>query len=108
MIAQKIAYDFTANLTLLSTENGGRKRSVFSHYRPSFSFGSKQHFSGEIEFSQIHELQPGQTTVVRVKLLPSRHVSEHLKTGDTFRIFEGEKVVGMGMIKSVDNERFCE
>jgi len=30
------AYHFTAVLSLFSTENGGRKKPVFDHFRPSF------------------------------------------------------------------------
>ena len=108
MIEHKIAYNFTATLSLLPTEQGGRKKPVFSHYRPSFSFGSKQHFSGEITFEDNIELLPGGSTTATVKLLPSRHISEHLKPGTMFKIFEGEKVVGMGFIKSIDDERFVD
>jgi len=56
MIAHKIAYNFTAILSLLPTKEGGRKKPVMNHYRPSFSFGSKQHFSGEIVFIDADEI----------------------------------------------------
>ncbi len=108
MITHKIAYNFTATLSLLPTDQGGRKKPVFDHYRPSFSFGSKQQYSGEIIFSGSDELQPGPSPTAPVKLLPSRHISEHLKPGVMFKIFEGEKVVGMGLINSIDNERYIE
>jgi translation elongation factor EF-Tu-like GTPase len=108
MITHKIAYNFTATLSLLPTDQGGRKKSVFNHYRPSFSFGSKQHYSGEIIFPCLNELQPGHSTTAKVKLLPSRHISEHLKPGEMFKIFEGEKIVGMGFINSIDDERYID
>ena len=106
MITHKIAYNFTAELSLLSTSSGGRKKPVYNHYRPSFSFGSKQHFSGEIIFPDLNELQPGNSAIATVKLLPSRNISENLKAGAMFKILEGEKVVGMGIINSIDDERF--
>jgi len=108
MTPHKIAYNFTATLSLLSTNQGGRKKPVFNHYRPSFSFGSKQHYSGEIIFPHSDELQPGHSTTAKVKLLPSRHINEHLKPGGMFKIFEGEKVVGMGFINTIDDERYIE
>jgi elongation factor Tu len=108
MVIHKIAYDFTAALSLLPTNQGGRKKPVFNHYRPSFSFGSKQHFSSEIIFPDSTELQPGNFTTAKIKLLPSRHISEHLKPGTLFKIFEGEKVVGLGIINSIDDERYIE
>ena len=108
MITHKIAYNFTATLSLLPTDQGGRKKPVFDHYRPSFSFGSKQHYSGEIIFPNAGELQPGHSAIAMVKLLPSRHISEYLKQGVMFKIFEGEKVVGMGLINSIDDERYID
>jgi len=54
------------------------------------------------------KLQPSNSASAKVKLLPSRHISEHLKAGDVFKMFEGEKVVGLGMIHSIDSERFVE
>jgi translation elongation factor EF-Tu-like GTPase len=108
LIIHKIAYNFTAALSLLPTDQGGRKNPVFNHYRPSFSFGSKQHFSGEIIFSNTVELHPGNAAIAKIKLLPSRHINEHLKPGTLFKIFEGEKVVGMGIINSIDDERHID
>lgn len=108
MITHKIAYNFTAILSLLSTSQGGRKKPVFDHYRPSFSFGSRQHYSGEIIFPGSKELQPGSSATAQIKLLPSRHITEQLKPGAMFKIFEGEKVVGMGIINSIDEERYVD
>jgi translation elongation factor EF-Tu-like GTPase len=108
MITQKIAYNFTATLSLLPTIQGGRKKPVYDHYRPSFSFGSKQHYSGEITFPLSNELNPGDTATAVVKILPSRHITEHLKSVDMFKIFEGEKVVGFGIITTIDEERYLD
>ncbi|MFP5042452.1 hypothetical protein [Parasediminibacterium sp. JCM 36343] len=104
MITHKITYNLTAILPLLPTSHGGKKRHVFNNFRPSFSFGSKQHFSDEISFPDIDELQAGNSATVKINLLPSRHISENLKSGVMFKIFEGEKVVGMGIINSIDNK----
>ena len=108
MTSHEIAYNFTATLSLLPTDQGGRKKPVFNHYRPSFSFGSKQHYSGEIIFSSVNELQPLHTATAQIKLLPSKHISEHLKPGVTFKIFEGQKIVGIGLISSIDVERYID
>lgn len=97
----KIAYNFSALLSLLPTENGGRKRAVYDHYRPSFSFSTTNHVSGEITFVGRHELQPGETAAIEVKLLSSRYVPAKLKSGDPFTIVEGDKVVGTGVIREI-------
>ena len=100
----KTVYNFTALLSLLPTQNGGRKRPVYNHYRPSFSFSTINEFSGEITFIGHEELIPGGTATVDVKLLPSRYVPLNLKSGDSFTIMEGDKVVGMGVIQEIKDE----
>src|SRR5579872_3823518 len=104
MTQYKIAYNFTAILSLFPTENGGRKKPVYNHYRPSFVFSTHQHFSGEISFVNRQELQPGETANVVVKLLPSRHIRQNLKSGDSFTIVEGDKIVGSGVIQRIEQE----
>ena len=99
-----IVYNFLTTLSLLPTEAGGRKKSVFSHYRPSFSFNTKQHFSGEVVFVQVEELHPGETAMAEVRLLPSRYIRHNLKSGDTFAISEGNKIVGTGVIRRIDKK----
>ena len=104
MTPYKIAYNFIATLSLFPTQNGGRKKPVFNHYRPSFAFSTQQHFSGEVSFPDILELQPGETATAVVKLLPSRHIRQNLKSGDAFTILEGDKVVGAGVIQRIEQE----
>ncbi len=104
MRAYKTVYNFTALVSLLPTENGGRKRPVYNHYRPSFSFNTANQFSGEIAFIGQEELKPGATAGIEVKLLPSRYVPQKLKGGDSFTIMEGGKVVGTGVIQEIRDE----
>ena len=101
MTTDKIAYSFVASLSLLPSDEGGRKRPVFSHYRPVFSFNTKQYFSGEIELINKDELFPGETSPINVRLLPSKHIRHNLSPGDAFAIHEGERIVGLGFIKTV-------
>jgi translation elongation factor EF-Tu-like GTPase len=104
MIQHEITYSFTATLSLFPTENGGRKKPVYDHYRPSFSFSTLKHFSGEISFPTLKELQPGNTATAIIKLLPSRHIRQNLKSGDAFTILEGDKIVGTGVIQQIEQE----
>ncbi len=97
-------YSFTAILSLFPTEQGGRKRPVYDNYRPSFSFNSANHFSGEVSFPNLEELKPGETATAKVNLLPSKHISQHLKIGDSFSILEGQKVVGTGVIQEIQKD----
>lgn len=99
-----ITYNFTATVTLFPTGNGGRKKPVFNHYRPSFSFNTLNHVSGEMSFPDKGELRPGGTAIADVKLLPSKHIRTNLKAGDSFTMLEGDKVIGTGVISKVKHE----
>jgi elongation factor Tu len=104
MTAYKTTYNFIATLSLFPTENGGRKKPVYDHYRPSFAFNSINQFSGEVSFPNLEELMPGGTATANVKLLPSRLISQKLRSGDSFTILEGDKVVGTGVIVQIEQE----
>lgn len=101
-MSQLTICSFTDILSLFPTEKGERKRPIYDNYRPSFSFNSINHFSGEISFPGLDELKPGETATAKVKLLPSKHVSHHLKVGDSFSLLEGRKVVGTGVIQEIE------
>lgn len=100
-----ITYNFTAILSLFPTELGGRKKPVYDNYKPSFSFNSRNHVSGEISFTESKELKPGESATVTVKLLPSRVLRHNLKSGDSFSIHEGAKVIGSGIIQRIIEDR---
>lgn len=104
MMSHLTIYSFTAILSLFPTEQGGRKRPIYDHYRPSFSFNSANHFSGEVSFPELAEVKPGDTATAMVKLLPSKHITQHLKIGDSFTILEGQKVVGTGVIQEISKD----
>ena len=104
MTANRTAYHFKAILSLFPTVNGGRKKPVYDHYRPSFSFGSSNYFSGEVSFIDLDELEPGGTAIANIKLLPSRNIRQNLKSGDSFTILEGDKIVGTGVIREIQDE----
>jgi translation elongation factor EF-Tu-like GTPase len=38
----EVAYNFQAKITLFATQSGGRKKSIFSGYKPSFVFNSQK------------------------------------------------------------------
>ena len=95
-------YKLTAKITLLPTELGGRKKSVTTGYRPSFSFNTLNHYSGEIILLATSELKPGDSAQAQIRLLPARTIKKSLKPNDTFAITEGSKTIGSGIIVTVD------
>lgn len=98
-MTSEYAYILTAKIALFPTENGGRKKPVYSGYRPSFTFNSLKHYSGEIEILGKNELRPGESSSVKIKLLPAKTIRRTLKKNDAFTINEGNKVVGSGVIE---------
>lgn len=100
-MSSKITYDLQAKISMFPTEMGGRKSPVATGYRPAFSFGSSEHFSGVIRLLKSKELKPGDTGKVIIKLLPARHLRHNLKPNDSFTLTEGSKTVGSGIIEKV-------
>jgi translation elongation factor EF-Tu-like GTPase len=98
-------YKFRAKITLYSGKMGGRAKPIYSGYRPSFVFNSKKHYSGEIHLLEKDELKPGETSRVRVRLLPAQTIRT-LKPNDAFTISEGNKTVGAGVIESVEVKNY--
>lgn len=94
-------YTFEATITLLPSENGGRRKPVFNGYRPSFAFNTLQHYSGEIRLIGRTQLNPGETTRAKIKLLPAKTIRKNIRAADSFTINEGGRVVGTGGIQKV-------
>ncbi len=91
-------------LSLFPTQDGGRKKPVYNYYKPSFSFNTQQHFSGEMSLVNKQELNPGDTAIALIKLLPSRHIRQNRKSGDAFTILEGDRIIGTGVIQKIEIE----
>lgn len=100
----KLSYNLTAIITLFPTEQGGRKRPVYSGYRPNFGFNTQQHYCGEIELLNTKKLVPGGTSQVYIRLLPARTIRKNLKPDDAFVITEGAQPIGAGVIEKVEKE----
>lgn len=98
----EITYSLQATITLFPTINGGRKKPVYTGYKPSFAFNTEKHYSGEIRLIGKTELRPGQTSKVHIKLLPAKTIRKNLKPMDAFSITEGNKPIGSGIIDKVD------
>ena len=97
-MTSEITYDIHAMITLLPTANGGRSKSIFSGYKPAFTFNTIKHYCGELTLTKKKELKPGEIGEVIVRLLPAVTLKKNLKLNDSFTIFEGNKAVGHGII----------
>lgn len=99
-MASEYQYDFTAYISLLPSNLGGRTKNIYSGFRPSFTFKTERHYSGELFFDIPELLKPGNNGIVTIKLLPALSIPKNLGVNDTFKIFEGSHVIGTGIIKS--------
>lgn len=97
----EILYDIEVFIRLTPTERGGRKKPIYNGYKPSFTFDSQKHFSGEIHLLDKRELMPGESAHALVKLLPALNIKPDLRIGDNFSIFEGSKLVGLGDVENI-------
>jgi elongation factor Tu len=94
----EITYSFRAKITLLPTKDGGRKKPIFSGYKPAFVFNTQTQYCGEIQLIDKQELNPGETTQVEIKLLPARTLRKNLHINTAFTLVEGHKIIGDGTI----------
>ena len=93
--------DIEAEITFLTTEEGGRQTPAFSGYRPQFYYDGQdwdaiQHYVGVIE-----PVYPGQTVTAHVSFLSPQHHVGKLYPGKEFLVREGQHVVGRGKVTKI-------
>lgn len=96
---QDIVAHIIVELSLLSTDHGGRKSPVSSGYRPQFYYDG-QDWDASHEYS-IESLHPGQSTNANLTFFePKNHIGR-LYPSQAFLIREGNRVVGYGRVLEV-------
>jgi elongation factor Tu len=86
--------EFTAQVYVLSKEEGGRHTPFFNNYRPQFYFRTTD-VTGEVQLPAGTEMaMPGDNTEMTVKLIAPIAMSEGLR----FAIREGGRTVGAGRV----------
>ncbi|MEY2617652.1 MAG: putative Elongation factor Tu [Pseudomonadota bacterium] len=88
---------FTAEIYVLSKEEGGRHTPFFNNYRPQFYFRTTD-VTGSIELPKDKEMvMPGDNVTITVKLIAPIAMEEGLR----FAIREGGKTVGSGVVAKI-------
>ena len=88
---------FTAEVYVLSKEEGGRHTPFFNNYRPQFYFRTTD-VTGSIELPKDKEMvMPGDNVQITVKLIAPIAMEEGLR----FAIREGGRTVGAGVVAKV-------
>ena len=88
---------FTANVYVLSKDEGGRHTPFFSNYRPQFYFCTTD-VTGTITLAEGVEMtMPGDNAVMEVELIQPIAMEEGLR----FAIREGGRTVGAGVVDKI-------
>jgi len=94
--------DIEAEITLLTTEEGGRQTPAFSGYRSQFYYDGHD-WDAVQNYIGVTEVYPGQTVTAELAFLnPQCHV-EKLFPGKEFLLREGQRVVGRGKVTKILN-----
>ncbi|MBF0780339.1 MULTISPECIES: elongation factor Tu [unclassified Granulicatella] len=89
---------FTAEVYVLTKEEGGRHTPFFSNYRPQFYFRTTD-VTGVVELPAGTEMvMPGDNVTVTVELIHPIAIEE----GTKFSIREGGRTVGAGVVASIE------
>jgi elongation factor Tu len=88
---------FTAEIYVLSKEEGGRHTPFFNNYRPQFYFRTTD-VTGAVELAKDKEMvMPGDNVQITVKLINPIAMEEGLR----FAIREGGRTVGAGVVAKI-------
>ena len=89
--------DFSAEVYVLSKDEGGRHTPFFANYRPQFYFRTTD-VTGEVILPEGTEMvMPGDNVTIGVKLIAPIAMDEGLR----FAIREGGRTVGSGVVSSI-------
>ena len=86
-----------AELYVLSTEEGGRRKPFGSGYAPHFFFGTTD-VTGVLDVGELGQVQPGDRATVSFRLLKP----VGLEPGIRFAIRDGGRTVGAGVVTQVE------
>jgi elongation factor Tu len=92
--------DIEAEITYLTTEEGGRRKPAFTGYRPQFYYDGRD-WDAIHTYPDVELVMPGQTARAYLSFLsPECHIGR-LHTGKEFLIREGQRVIARGRVTKV-------
>ena len=90
--------EFTAEVYVLSKDEGGRHTPFFANYRPQFYFRTTD-VTGTVELPEGTEMvMPGDNVQLKVKLIAPIAMDPGLR----FAIREGGRTVGAGVVATIE------
>ena len=98
--------DFIAHLKFLTSEQGGRSTPAASGYRPHFKLkGKKELTSAQQTFIDKEMVYPGEEVVSEIRILWEEAFEGLLEKGSEFELAEGPRVIAIGTIQEVCNDK---
>lgn len=95
-----------ARIRVLTADEGGRQSPFRARYRPNHNFGSSEErhfFIGQVEIPDGEEVCPGDDRELIITFLPVVGIAEKLKVGAKWRIQEGEQLVALAEVLSMQS-----
>lgn len=98
----KIKPQFIALLTYLPAKDAVKTTPVSSGYRPSIKFPfDLELYTGMQNFVGTDLVFPGDTVIAEIALLKSEYVTGKIYEGLDFDFFEGENLIGHGVVTKI-------
>ena len=94
--------DIEAEITFVTTEQGGRKTSALSGYRPQFHYNGLD-CAADQEYPDVESVAPGQTVRALLRFFFVDKVCEVIQfyVGMEFQVREGSRVVARGRVTKI-------
>jgi translation elongation factor EF-Tu-like GTPase len=93
--------DLEAEITFLTTEEGGRKTPAFSGYRAQFYVDGQDFVVVHEFFDVVEPVYPGQTVKAYLAFTYPEYLVKVLHPGKEFLIREGQRVVARGRVTKI-------
>ena len=97
-------YDALINVSLLTSEDGGRKKPIHNAYRGAHLIKEDYLTSASLDFVDVEILQPGDSAKAFVNYLSPEVYPKSLWIGKEMNIQEGGRLVGKATILEIYNE----
>ena len=101
MNMQNFPRDVEAEITFLTTEEGGRKTPAFSGYRPQFYVDGQDFVVVHKFFDGTEPVYPGQTVKAYLSFTYPEYLVKVLHPGKEFLIREGQRVIARGSVTKI-------
>jgi len=93
-----------ADVTFLSTEEGGRQGPVFSGYRPAHLVKDDYLTTGQHEYIDKEKVEPGETAKAEIFLISPEVYPHCLWVGKELALHEGAHLVGYAKVTKIMNK----